>query len=635
MHQKRLFILLTLVGLGFFLISFNGNEIRINQPQYHHKDIIGGIELPKGYNDLFGGSGVCITCHSAMEGISGQIYSITDDWRSTMMANAGKDPLWRAKVSHEILVNPALQEIIEDKCTKCHSPTGNKNAHYLGQDFYSIAEMVEDPLALDGVQCTVCHQIPFTSLGLFSGEFDIGKYQDIWGPYEDPFPNPMIAHTGYTPVYSNHINDSRLCASCHSLLTPTVDLNGVPTGNEFVEQAIYHEWENSMYSEFNISCQSCHIPRIADPVAISTMPPWLEERTPFGLHHFAGANAFMQNILKDNALALGVTAESSHFDSTIMRSLILLQDRAMELNIEEVNRDDEFLSVDVSLQNQTGHKFPAGFPSRRTFIELYAVTAVNDTLFHSGRMNENFDLINENTDYESHFDVINNEDQVQVYEIVMGDVNGDPTTILLYAAAPIKDNRLPPMGFSTAHPNYDTVLVAGVATIDPDFNLNNGEEGSGKDIVHYQIPINGYSGEILVKAKVWYQTMPYKWLQSMFSHSSAEIDLFKSMYEDADKHPLLVSEKVLTSQATGNERMIGEPGINIYPNPTTGRVYIQNTHTPIDQIKVYSVDGKLLKQYDFHIDRENPYIDMPSKGNIFYVYLSGLSYVIAKKVLVM
>ncbi|MEZ4765321.1 MAG: hypothetical protein R3C26_19700 [Calditrichia bacterium] len=38
-----------------------------------------------------------------------------------MMANA-KDPLFRAKVSAEVAENPALQAVIEDKCTTCHAP---------------------------------------------------------------------------------------------------------------------------------------------------------------------------------------------------------------------------------------------------------------------------------------------------------------------------------------------------------------------------------------------------------------------------------------------------------------------------------------------------------------------------------
>lgn len=63
-------------------------------------------ELPAGYNDLFAGSGECVLCHENLVNLAGESVSITDDWRSSMMANASKDPFWRAKVSHESLANP-------------------------------------------------------------------------------------------------------------------------------------------------------------------------------------------------------------------------------------------------------------------------------------------------------------------------------------------------------------------------------------------------------------------------------------------------------------------------------------------------------------------------------------------------
>ena len=72
--------------------------------------------------------------------------------------------------------------------------------------------------------------------------------------------------------------------------------------------------------------------------------------------------------------------------------------------------------------------------------------------------------------WEPHHDVIRSEDQAQIYEMVMGDVNGDKTTVLERAKIPLKDNRLTPLGFSTSHPTYDTTLVAGVPATDIDFN---------------------------------------------------------------------------------------------------------------------------------------------------------------------
>jgi hypothetical protein len=627
MHFKRLIFIIILAAFSISLISLTENEPLTSKPHTHHQShgFKGGSELPKGYNDLFGGSGVCVSCHGSLISQGGQQLSITNDWRSTMMANAGKDPLWRAKVSHEVLVNPDLQEIIEDKCTKCHAPVGNKNAHFMGQEFYSIAEMKSDPLALDGVQCTVCHQITSESLGLFSGEFDIGKYQEIWGPYEDPFGNPMITHTGYTPVYSDHVNDSRLCASCHTLLTPTVDLNGIPTGEEFVEQAVYHEWENSMYPGNDISCQACHIPRTDDPVVISPMPPWLEARSPFGKHHFAGANVFMQKILEDNISLLGITAEANHFDSTIFRTYDLLQNFSLLMTLDEVNRTGETLTVDVSLQNLTGHKFPTGFPSRRLFIELLALNEDNDTVFHSGEMDEDFNLVNENSDYEEHYQVIESDDQVQIYEMVMADVSGDPTTVLLYAAEPLKDNRIPPVGFSTEYSNYDTVMIAGNAAADTDFNKNSGQEGSGSDIIHYSIPLNNYAGEVTVMARAWYQTMPGKWLLNMFEYTSDEIDLFKSLYEDAELQPTLVDEKSLISQSISVNQPYEDRRVLVWPNPTNGRIYINNENIEVQKFSIYSYNGRLLMERDVSVNNPIHWLNMPVEKGICFVQFKGNS----------
>jgi hypothetical protein len=508
--------------------------------------------LPVGYNDLFAGSGSCAPCHNSMVNAQGEHIGIADDWRSTMMANAGKDPLWRAKVSHETLVNPDHKEALETVCTKCHAPVGNFNAHHAGFNQYTIDQMKADPLALDGVQCTVCHQITENTFGNFSGQLEIGEQKMIWGPFENPFVNPMVFNTGYTPVHSEHINDSRICGSCHTLLTNSVDLNGNATGETFVEQSIYHEWKNSSFVQSGMSCQSCHVPRIDDLVKISTVPPWLPPRSPFGMHQFAGANVFMGHLLKDFASEIGVSATDAQFDSTISRSTRMLQQQTLELTLEETARSNDTLFLNLNLKNKAGHKFPSGFPSRRAFIELIALTENGDTLFHSGKMDENYDLIHENTSFEPHHRIINSEQQVQIYEMVMGDVNGDVTTVLERAYQHLKDNRIPPEGFNSTHFAYDTVQIVGAALNDPDFNKVDGVEGSGADRIYYHIPLNRFYGQINVTAKVHYQTVSNKWLQEMFSYSSDEINTFKSYYENSNRTPVVVQERDLMVTAGYN-----------------------------------------------------------------------------------
>ena len=80
----------------------------------------------------FVGSGLCVMCHEVLVDSTGADVSITNHWRSTMMANAAKDPAWQAKVASETARNPALKDIIEKKCATCHTPMAVTQAETLG-----------------------------------------------------------------------------------------------------------------------------------------------------------------------------------------------------------------------------------------------------------------------------------------------------------------------------------------------------------------------------------------------------------------------------------------------------------------------------------------------------------------------
>jgi len=583
-----LFSAFILVLLSFVFIS-PVIESGINYPGEKVLASFSKNELPIGYNDHFAGSGECVLCHSSMVNNSGESISIVNDWRSSMMGNSAKDPFWRAKVSHETLVNPEHAEELEDVCIRCHAPMGYFDAHLGGQLLYSIAEMENDPLALDGISCTVCHQIKPESLGNYSGDILFGLEKKIWGPYADPFSNPMINHTGYTPVEGDHIKDSRLCGSCHSLVTNTVDLNGVPTGTQFVEQAIYHEWLNSGYAGAEISCQSCHVPEIEDEVVISSMPPWLEGRTPFGMHHFAGANVFMLQLMKENIGELGLTTTEVQMDSTISRAKRMLQTRALKLEVLDAGRTLDSLFVDISLMNKSGHKFPSGYPSRRAYISLIVINEAGDTIFYSGTSDEDYNLLEEDEGFETHFSTIYDQSQVQIYELVMGNVNYEPTTVLEQAFVPLKDNRIPPVGFTSAHPSYDTVKVAGNALQDDNFNRYQGAEGTGKDIVHYRIATMGNTQPLTVKVAVHYQTVTAKWLQQMFEYSSEEIDAFKSFFEEADKEPVLVAEEIFES-VFASIRAFQNNLFAISPNPAGDYIHVEGLEG-IREVVFYDMNG--------------------------------------------
>jgi len=43
-------------------------------------------------------------------------------WRSSMMANAARDPYWQAAIRREALVHPMVADAIQNECGACHMP---------------------------------------------------------------------------------------------------------------------------------------------------------------------------------------------------------------------------------------------------------------------------------------------------------------------------------------------------------------------------------------------------------------------------------------------------------------------------------------------------------------------------------
>ena len=393
--------------------------------------------LPFNTSTLFAGSGICADCHTsdgvALTDSKGNELSPPTDWRSTMMANAARDPFWQAKVEAEVTANPQLKEVIEDKCTTCHAPMGRTQAVFDGASGYTLDAMRKDPLALDGVSCTVCHQIQPDNLGTkesFSGKYIITDKRQIFGPYSNVLTGPMINNVNYTPLFGAHIQQSELCATCHTLFTPYLDDQGNIAG-EFPEQTPYLEWKNSDFYQKNIQCQDCHMPRVDEAVRIANRPRMVGTQSPFWRHIFVGGNTFMLSILRDFGEEIGVTATQTQFDATIKATRQQLQERTIKLNATAGVQNNK-LSLDVELINLSGHKFPSGYPARRAWLHVVVKTADGKTVFESGAYDANGQIIGEG-EFTPHFDRITSPEQVQIYEAVMQDVNGKVTHTLLRA----------------------------------------------------------------------------------------------------------------------------------------------------------------------------------------------------------
>jgi ferredoxin len=181
-----------------------------------------GLPLVVFSTEDFTGSGNCAACHVDLEDQIGNYVSISNHWRSTMMANAAKDPFWQAKVASEVERNPHLKEVIEEKCASCHMPMA-----YTQAEVRDVSAMIFDsgltnpsnplnPAAMDGVSCTLCHQIVDPVLGEYTVDTSTEPPDRlIYGPYENPEQSLMIAASKFTPVYGEHVTDSVLCGTCH------------------------------------------------------------------------------------------------------------------------------------------------------------------------------------------------------------------------------------------------------------------------------------------------------------------------------------------------------------------------------------------------------------------------------------
>lgn len=612
-RYKKIF---SAAALALFVLLSSHTSLRKEQEKlserYHSDGELSFFKMNQGLapGEYFLGSKNCKGCHGkdVLQGIAnvdseGNDVNLFDDWAATMMALSAKDPLWRAQLSREIHTNPNHAASLENKCTSCHAPMGHYTAFFKGNSPYRITDMLADTLGLDGVSCMSCHIQGPDAGSQYSGVIQFDTTRKMYGPYEDPMIGPMQLYTGLIPTYGPHMHTSNVCASCHTLVTDVVDLQGNYTGEKFVEQSTYHEWVNSSYPSLGKPCQTCHMPSIRGPVVIANDILNLPPRSPFNLHKFMGANTFMLQLMKANKAALGITATDTNFDSSIVATMRLLTNSTLDLNL---NFDgwisDTVASFNLKLTNLAGHKFPSGYPSRRAFVRFVATTQQGDTIFKSGMLDPTYELVGHDANYEPHHQLITSDNQVQIYEMVMTDVAGNRTTLLERAKLKVKDNRLVPLGFLNTSPVYDTVYVAGTNG-DPDFNVENGSEGSGTDRITYHIRVPGGSnltGSINVYAQVFYQAVPPRWVSEMFDVNTPEINTFESMYNSADKSPVLVASTqmlfVLTPNMSVNETNLGQ-ALVIGPNPTVdGMVHIiSQTGLTIRSIEIFDMSGRRIE----------------------------------------
>ncbi len=256
----------------------------------------------------------------------------------------------------------------------------------------------------------------------------------------------MRSATGFQPTEAAHVRQSELCATCHTLVTKALGPKGEVIG-ELPEQMPFQEWKHSAYAGEERSCQSCHMPVVEEDTPIASVlgaprkglcAPHVRRRQ---FLHAAHAQPISQRSGRRGHGGRDGRGASQR------RSTIFRNRRLSCRSIAPNDRRDGLLA-DVRVGNLTGHKLPTGYPSRRAWLHVTVRDRSGPRRVRIGsrraerrdsrqRQRRGCRSASSRTTPRSA-----TPDQVQIYESVMRDASGRPTTGLLSGSRYLKDNRL-------------------------------------------------------------------------------------------------------------------------------------------------------------------------------------------------
>jgi hypothetical protein len=223
---------------------------------------------------------------------------------------------------------------------------------------------------------------------------------------------------------------------------------------------------------------------------------------------------------------LGVQALPQELENAAARTIAQLQGSTARVAVESAALRDGRLELDVVVTNLAGHKLPTGYPSRRTWLNVTVRDPAGRTVFESGALRPDGSVSGNDNDadqarFEPHHALIERPDQVQVYESMMVDPQGRPTTGLLTGVRFAKDNRLLPEGFDPVVAGASAGVVG--AEQDADFT-------GGGDRVRYRVPLGPEAGPYMAEVRLWYQPIGFRWAQNLAVYDAPEARRFSEWY---------------------------------------------------------------------------------------------------------
>ncbi|WP_395375243.1 hypothetical protein [Marinicella sp. W31] len=438
-------------------------------------------------------------------------------------------------------------------------------------------------LARDGISCAVCHHVDKTALGeesSYTGNFVTGSADEIYGPYEKVITKPMQHALGITPQHGEQITSSEMCGTCHNILLPTYNNDGTlhktkaPNGQMVTatyEQTTHLEWLNSDFAKPDTfqSCQDCHMPKhfkVGDTynplkgikianIQSADLPPTtnrlptdevtLTPRDEFSRHALHGLNVFINEMFQQFPMILGLRQMDYMVNANVQPSLITGRDSMLEMarhqtvkvSVEAFKKSAKGVELEVKVSNETGHFMPSGVGFRRAFLEVVLYDKDNRPIWASGRTNKLGVIVDGTTDkplkseqggkgvtaYQPHYELITQQDQVQIYQEVIADSEGHLTTSFMRRVKHLKDNRIRTKGFDpkkflrNKSPYIQIVgELVGKVENDPYYYK---PDMTGADVIRYQPKLSQKELASVnhVTVRMYNQSIPPAYLQDRFS----------------------------------------------------------------------------------------------------------------------
>jgi hypothetical protein len=538
--------------------------------------------------------GTCQSCHTE------PIYKA---WRGSMMSQSGRDPIfWAAlRVAEQDMPGAG------DYCLRCHTPKGWFEGRSHPAD--GSALLPQDIGA--GVACEVCHRAVSPAHSTSSADQaaqrdatirsllaqtpptdNIGSAMLILDPEDNrrgpfilatPPPHPKATwRTDFLGQGGDPLTEATLCGTCHNLDNPALSWDAargqywpnaedapppsVARDQMFPVERTFEEWLHSDYATtagvaaprfagskadgIVRTCQDCHMPRLAGAAAYhGGVERDCRTNGCLPAHTLVGGNSWAPLLLQDERWRLAAAADADALNASVLAAREMLQKSAsLSLSIAQGAGGRQAI---VRLVNESGHKLPSGYPEgRRIWISLAAYDAANTLVYASGV-------------YDAATGVLKDDEALKVYEAKqgltpelaaqLGKQAGESFHFVLNNTT-VKDNRIPPRGYTAAAYNRAGMAPVGAAYAD----------GQYWDETRYALP----QSAVRVTASVYYQTSSKEYIDFLRARGGQDGATLGLLWDTLKSPPELVAQAEVVVRAGNQPPAPADDRVDIQPGAT-------------------------------------------------------------------